>query len=684
MEEYKNYATDPILAKEAYQFVMDLHASLKKKRKPLESVWAECQDAYRCVESKTWFQGAGPYCSPDLRDAVLTIVPKVTKAIWYTDIPFDLVPVGEEGEDQDLSEINQKVLEWDFRNLKVYLKYVDAMFQKAIYGTTIVKTPPHFEWITKNIREYQQKKLLGFPMGKKELTWKRDMVREFMGTDLIPVDIMDFWIDPATISHGSKDAVEYGDCIESIVLKKTDLEEGKKSGIYVNLDKIENDFVGSKRKDNDGSTKSRIKRAGHIDQPEEGGKKQSRGNKSYEIKECYADFDLGRGVEPCLIVIGADKECIRLQPWEGEKPYLSSRYYGNGYNKEFYGTGIIEPNLSNHYERNATRKQMIMARTIGLNMEILSNQNGIPNKPDKLRSAAGKVHYVKDINGIKPFEKPIGPVLTSGMAYENLLKEETRNSTGNTLAISGQPTPQNSTAAGINLLQTSGNEKFTLPLQTDETGLLEPYVKRCLQNNIDYRKEDFVIRLTDKKPLRVYPDKLSANFDVYSKGSSELQNKQIRQAGLLKAWEIDIQAAQMEAMMYGQPLTKFFELKKEIHANLGLSNPDQFLIDPKDLANPQMQLLQPEAEWVLLKRMADGLAPMMPILIQPGEDYKDHYEKHKAKMMTEEFNALPDQAKQIWTLHILAYERVLGFLESRKKEAEQEKVLEGKEVAVSQ
>lgn len=101
---YKNYAEDPILAQKANQFVKELKTNLKKKRRPFEIVWAECQDAYRCIERKTYFQGLNPYCSSDLRDAVLTIVPKLAKSVWYSDTPFDLVPVGDEGDDDKLTD----------------------------------------------------------------------------------------------------------------------------------------------------------------------------------------------------------------------------------------------------------------------------------------------------------------------------------------------------------------------------------------------------------------------------------------------------------------------------------------------------------------------------------------------------------------------------------------------------
>jgi len=685
---FKNLAKDPVLAKAAYEFAMDTFGTLKRKRRAFESVWEECQDAFRCVEKKTYFQGTLPYCSTDLRDAVLNIVPKIVKAVWYADIPFDLVPIGEErGDDEEIAEINQKVLEWDFRNLRVYLKYVDGMFQKAVFGTTIVKTPPHFEWITKNIAIWNEMKYAGQKSkpGKKVKRWQKDKERMFMGTDFVVTDLMDFWIDPVTTLHGVKDPVEYNDCIESIIIRQNDLLFGKDEGLYVNVDKIEDYYVGAKS-GKDTAAKQRIKRAGHLTDDEKSNYTVSvkeRGNKAYEIKEMYADFDVGDGPERCLIVIGADKECIRLQPWEGDKPYLSSRYMPNGYNREFYGTGIIESNLSNHYELNATRKQVLMARTMGLNMEMLSDQTGFRNKPDRLRTAPNKIHYVQNINGVKPFDKPIGQILQSAIAHETNVKEELRNSTGNTLAIQGQPTPQNSTASGIQMLTAAGNEKFSLPLQLDESGLLEPFVKRCLQNNVEYRKEAFVIRLTDKKPVKIYPEDLSPNFDVYSKGSSELQNKETRQAGLLKAWEISNGAAQLEATLYGQPLTKFFELKKDIYANLGLSQPEQYLVDPKEIQSPKAPVLPPEAEWVLFKRMADGLNPPMPILIQPGEDYRDHYEKHVAVMNTEEFALVPDQLKMIWFAHVKSYEQVLQTMREQNREEVKEKEVKSKEVAVS-
>lgn len=683
-EKYKNYAEDPILAKKAVSFVKDLKSTLKKKRRPFEIVWAECQDAYRCIERKTYFQGLSPYCSSDLRDAVLTIVPKLAKSVWYSDIPFDLVPIGEEGDDDKLVDINQKVLEWDFRQLKIYLKYIDQMFQKGIYGTSIVKTPPHFEMVTKNIRNWKTSKFLGIPL-KKTLERKSDEVRTYMGTDMVVVDLFDFWIDPSTVSRGKNDAVEYGDCIEAVYIRKTDLESGKKSGIYVNTDKIKDKFVGSKKISNtdDSSINRRVKLAGHIQQTDIGKNKATAdyGNPMYALEECYADFDLGRGIERCLIVTSND-ECIRLQPWEDDKPYLSSRYVPNGYNKEFYGTGIIETNLPNHYERNATRKQIMAARTMGLNMEMLSDQTGFSNKPDKLRTAPNKVHYVKNINGVKPFDKPIGQILQSGVMYESNLKSETQLATGNTPYIQGADTSKiNDTARGINALMGAGNERFTLPLQVDETGMLEPFVKRSLNNNVTYRTDDFVIRLTDKSPLRVTPDKLSANFDVYSKGFIEMQNKQQKEQGLEKCYKIALESAQVEAAIYGKPTTNFTTLKKELFKTNGLAQPEQYVIDPTQSQQPQA--LKPKDEWVLLKMMAEGQAPLRPILIQPGEDLQAHFDDHQAQMNTEEWDNFPDQIKAIWIAHTQSYEKPLNYLEKQKKEAIASQDIETKEVAIS-
>ena len=687
--EYENLADDPKYSKKAYEFVMDLKKTLERKRKPFESVWAECQDAYRTIERKSYFDTSFKYCSNDLRDAVLTIIPKYAKAIWYQDIPFDLVPIGEEGEDDELEEINTRVLEWDFRNLKIYLKYVNSLFQKGIFGTTIVKTPPHFQDITKNLRLWGEEKIAGQTSlpGKKKLNRKKQTDRTYMGTDFVVTDLLDFWIDPTSTSNGTMDAVESNDCLESLCLKLTDLDAGKESGIYKNISKIEDYFIGSKGS-KDTSSKQRMKRAGHIDSETSSGLSRARkegANKSYEIIECYADFDFrGNGIERCLITVGSDKETIRLQAWDGEKPYLSSRHIPNGYNKEFYGAGIIENNLSNHYERNATRKQIVSARTMGLNLEIFSNQAGLVNKSDRLRTAPNKVHFVKDINGVKPFEKPIGQILQSAVAHETNLKAETQQSTGNTPYVQGGDASKiNDTATGIVQLQQAGNEKFTLPLQVDEAELLEPFVKRSLQNNIDYRTEAFVIRLTDKTPKKVYPEDLSANFDVYAKGSSELQNRERRQIGLLKAWELGIQSAEMEMTLYGTPLTNFAELKEEIFANLGISQPEKYLVDLDEMNGQSQQILTPDMEWILLQRMRDGAVPVFPILIQPGEDYRDHYEKHKAKTNEEEFANMPQELQMIWYTHLRSYEKVLNELDKKKKEMKKTEEIQHKEVAVS-
>ena len=682
-EKYRNFAEDPLLATKAVQFVKDLKSTLKKKRRPFEIIWAECQDAYRCIERKTYFQGLSPYCSSDLRDAVLVIVPKICKSVWYSDIPFDLVPIGSEGDDDKLVDVNQKVLEWDFRNLKIYLKYVDAMFQKTIYGTNIVKTPPHFETVTKNIRDWKSKTVAGIKM-KKELKRSSEEIRTYMGTDMVVVDLFDFWIDPSTVLRGMSDPVEYSDTIESIYIRKTDLDLGKESGIYVNTDKIKDKYLGSKKisSSDDSSINRRVKLAGHIQQTDIGAQKtmMKDGNPMYAIDECYADFDLGRGIETCLITISNDV-CIRLQPWEDDKPYLSSRYVPNGYNKEFYGTGVIETNLPNHYERNATRKQIMAARTMGLNMEMLSDQTGFSNKPDKLRTAPNKVHYVKNINGVKPFDKPIGQILQSGVLYESNLKSETQLATGNTPYIQGADTSKiNDTARGINALMGAGNERFTLPLQVDEVGMLEPFVKRSLNNNVTYRTEDFVIRLTDHSPFRVEPDKLSANFDVYSKGFIEMQNKQAKEQGLEKAYRLALESAEIETALYGKPTTDFMALKKELFKTFGLAQPDQYIIDP----NQQLpQAIKPKDEWVLLKMMAEGQAPPRPILIQPGEDFKEHFDSHRAMLNTEEWDNFPDAIKAIWIAHIQSYDKVLNYIENQKKEIAASEEIATKEVAVS-
>lgn len=682
--DYKNYAADPLLAEKAAQFVKELKTNLKKKRRPFEIVWAECQDAYRCIERKTYFQGLNPYCSSDLRDAVLTIVPKLAKSVWYSDTPFDLVPIGDEGDDDRLCEVNEQVLKWDFRNLKIYLKYVDQIFQKGIYGTSVVKTPHHFEMVTKNIRSWKAPSIAGVKM-KKKLERSKEKIRTYMGTDMVVVDLFDFYIDPSTVSRGKNDSVEYGDCIETVYIKKTDLEAGKKSGIYVNTDKIKDKTLASKKVSttDDSSINRRVKLAGHIVQTDgsTSDRKMESGNPMYVMDECYADFDLGRGIEKCLLVTNNDV-CVRLQPWEDDKPYLTSRYIQNGYNKEFYGTGIIETNLANHYERNATRKQIMAARTMGLNMEMLSDQTGFANKPDKLRTAPNKVHYVKNINGVKPFDKPIGQILQSGVMYESTLKSETQLATGNTPYIQGADTSKiNDTARGINALMGAGNERFTLPLQLDEVSMLEPFVKRSLNNNVTYRTEDFIIRLTDHSPIRVTPDKLSANFDVYSKGFIEQQTKQIKEQGLEKAYKLSLESAELEMGIYKTVTTNFIELKKELFKVYGLSAPEKYVIDPT--ANQQPPAIKPKDEWVLLKMMAEGQAPVRPILIQPGEDVQAHFDSHRSMLNTEEFANMPPQIQAIWIAHIQSYEKVLNYIENQKREATAAEDIKTKEVAIS-
>lgn len=693
--EIENLASDPNLAQECLDFVNSLHTSLKRKRKPFEPVWAECQEAFRTVERKTWFQGSNPYCSPQLRDAVLTIVPRISKAVWYSDTPFDLVPIGDEGEDDKLAEINQKVLEWDFRNLKIYLKYVDAIMQKTIFGTTIVKTPPHFENVTKELRNWvAPSKVYGIPTGKKKLSREKKSERMFMGTDMSVVDLFDFWIDPTTVQHGIGDQVEYGDCIEQIIVKKSHLKAGEELGIYTNLDKCENDYIGAKMaKSDDTSYKQRVKNAANLQSATvDGGNVNKsaldKGNRMYAIKECYCDFDLGEkngGLQRVLITTVADRTVIRIQKWTKDKPYLTSRYIPNGYNKEFYGTGIIEPNLSQHYEINATNKQLIAARTLGLNQEFISDQTGFINKPDKLRTSPNKIHYVQNINGVKPFEKPIAYILQTSEAYLNQRKSEIQQSTGATPYISGtDPSKINDTASGISMLTQAGTEKFSFPLQVDETGFLEPFVKRSLQNRVSYTQESFYLRLTDKKPVRVNPEDLSANYDVYSKGYVELQNKQMREKGIANLVEAELKLMPIEMQMYGRPLAKLEKLHEELYLNAGISQPKNFLYDPKELQGQQMRILTPDMEKVLLQRMASKMMPLNPILIQPGEDYVKHYEEHLAYTNTEEFKTLPPQVQTIWFAHIAAYDKVLNLLEERKKDANREENVEKQEVAVSE
>jgi hypothetical protein len=171
---------------------------------------------------------------------------------------------------------------------------------------------------------------------------------------------------------------------------------------------------------------------------------------------------------------------------------------------------------------------------------------------------------------------------------------------------------------------------------------------------------------------------LSANFDVYAKGSSELQNKQQRMDGLLKAWQFTLD----EIKVSQQTNTNVLELKKEIFASLGLSQPDRFMLETDP--NKQPQGLPPDAEWILLKRMADGSIPTQPILIQPGEDYKKHYEEHVAKTATEEFTQLPEQYQYLWSIHIASYDKVLKVLEDRKYEKDKEIEIQEKEVAIPQ
>jgi hypothetical protein len=174
----------------------------------------------------------------------------------------------------------------------------------------------------------------------------------------------------------------------------------------------------------------------------------------------------------------------------------------------------------------------------------------------------------------------------------------------------------------------------------------------------------------------VYPQDLNANFDVFSKGSSELQNKDIRMNGFIKAWQFTID----EIKATQQSSTNLKELKKEVFANLGISEPDKFINDPDKAAeNPG---IPPEAEWIILKQMAQGLAPYQPILIQPGEDYRKHYEEHIAKTATEEFTNMPDQIKFVWSTHIASYDKVLKILDEQTFDKAKEEKIEAKEVAI--
>ena len=483
-------------------------------RKPYELNWEKCLNEYLNTKSvKANILQRANLKLPYAFTVIETFTPQIVEA-FFGDKPYiQTQGVGVE-DDYDAEAITQHTSYQLDRN-KMLSKFAVFVKNYLVYGSAIVKNI----WSTKN-------------KGGRVI---------FDGVDTVNVPLEDFFPDWSSNQPGN--IQDMRGCVHrvyrtlsEIKSKRKRVVNGRKVGIYSNVDKLEqsldikgdNAWVNMSRPADDPLSLAKERAYG-----QEAGVKT---NDKIEIWEYWGEFDLSDDGEKteCLITIANGDIILRVDenPYSYKhKPFsMSVDYPVEG---ELYGIGEILPILSLIKEGTALRNARLDQTNQSVNRMWLVDRNSGINVRNLINRPGGVV-LANDINGIKALDpaesSPAATRETSQIDYD------IQNATANTNAsqsVSNVGRAFGRTKAGIDFMQNTTSSRMVLKIRLIEEMLIKDLGWQYMLLNKQFLEDSQWRRLFGDLPnpyTKVDDESFCKEYDFIATGAMERLNKSQRQS----------------------------------------------------------------------------------------------------------------------------------------------------------
>lgn len=473
---------------DAVDYITRSYKSALEFQRPLFTKYNDWYQMYRAIraDSQHNYVGRARLFIPYVFATIETIIPRLIGA------KPNIKAIPREANDFDNADINTSLFdyEWDMMDMRKKLK--NWVKETLIYGTGILKLYWEFK---------EDDSTVLIDQAQAEL-----------------VDLFDFFPDPnATNMSNARYAIHRTERdLESLKNNPNyDIPAGLVSSVSEDTYKVQRDAILGLTKPAD------------------------KNSKKVEILEYWGEYDLGNGVEQCLMVVANKQYIIRAEPSPYDHkqiPFIRMVDVEDPFS--FWGIGEVEQLQSLQYELNDVRNQRMDNVTLILNRMWKVNKNADVDEQD-LISQAGQVVHVGEMTGLEPIVTP--DVTQSAYNEESLIKSDMQFVSGvNDVTMGGtqgkgpgQAGVTNDTATGIMLLQEAGNARFKYKLDNIEDSLRD-FGKQLLALNQQFMDSARQLRIVGDgkaKYIEIQPADISGQYDIQVEaGSTQPMSKTVRRA----------------------------------------------------------------------------------------------------------------------------------------------------------
>lgn len=448
----------------------------------------EWKDNYRLYKSKLKEQRDGANLFIPYTWATVEQLKARALQTLFSNTPY-VGFAGNGRDDIDGAELMEKLVYYQMKEkIKLPFKFIEALNSVYVYGTAIALR----QWKLEEKTISKKQNIFDEETGiKTDVSIEEQVIKVYDDPDVEFIPIDDFFPDP--------EGWDIKTCAYACTRAEKDLEylkQKEKEGIYKLPDTIENDSgdpITNFRDEINGISKNEEK------------------SKTHELISYYTD--------DVKIVVLNKKHIICKEENElytKEKPF--ERIVAFPQEKEFWGMAVVSVLKCLQEELNSTRNQRIDNVSLILN-KVFKMRNGADIDPADVKSKAGHIIPVNDMNDIQVFDFP--DVTGSAYQEEQIIKQDIQYISAVSEYSRGATPQRKETATTVTTIQEASNVVFNYIIMVLEiTGLL-PLADAIKKLNQQYVTESKVIRLFDSATGQwdypeITPDSIQGDYDVVS------------------------------------------------------------------------------------------------------------------------------------------------------------------------
>ena len=443
----ENFADNEKIKTRALDFVNSMYTTITGNRRKLETWWEMIYNMWRLNIDIQYYKGQSNIYLPEFRKSIEDGVRNLSSKIFPTDDCFMIKPMP--GTPQEYAEAVKDLLDFQLFNqmgvkqkLKMYLR--PALY----YGTGICKT----YWNTAG----------------KHPVFK-------------PIDLMNFYVYPEIAENVDDASLTF----ERFTIDKRVLNEMESVGRYITDDMPDTYSQDALKRTRENLTYTIMKRYDKVP--------------TYDLVECWCDFDIKEGDDPVPTCITFDpNHQVVLEVRENwfvpkKKPYISSPYIQVV--DSFYGHGIGEVSQRLQYLVNDVGNLLVDDGIYTMN-PIVKMDSGRVNNINSITIRPGARWDVSDPNAAV-FDRPVD-IMQSGLALVSQLVNRHREHTN----IGGiQPMNLTKRVSATEMsAYTQAMSVFINDTVADvEETFMKPLLKRSFDLNQQYLNEEDLVKILGAK-----------------------------------------------------------------------------------------------------------------------------------------------------------------------------------------